>query len=246
MFGLGGALLFVIFLSGVRGLPAFGHYRGPYGDILNRQAVAQRHATDVVTAVNLDYRGFDTLGEEFILFTCAAGVMLLLRPESREREEAPPEEEAAGDVVPVTSDAVDLTGLALVVPVLVLGLLVVSHGTITPGGGFQGGIVLGTALLLIYLAGHYRTLRRLWPEWLLEALEGLGAGGFVAVGFAGLIGGGIFLKNVLPLGTPGTLLSAGTMPIIYLSVGVEVGAALALIVIEFLRETIELHPAPTQ
>ena len=37
-------------------------------------AVPERSTTDVVTAVNFDYRGFDTLGEEFILFAAVIGV----------------------------------------------------------------------------------------------------------------------------------------------------------------------------
>jgi multicomponent Na+:H+ antiporter subunit B len=53
----------VFFMWGLLGLPAFGHYAGPYGDILNAAAVPERNITDVVTAVNFDYRGFDTLGE---------------------------------------------------------------------------------------------------------------------------------------------------------------------------------------
>jgi len=42
-------------------------------------SVYQRHATDVVNAIDYDYRGFDTLGEEYILFSSVPGVMLLLR-----------------------------------------------------------------------------------------------------------------------------------------------------------------------
>ena len=66
-------------LWGFAGLPDFGDYRGPYGEILNRVAVPERSTTDVVTAVNFDYRGFDTLGEEFILFAAVIGVASILR-----------------------------------------------------------------------------------------------------------------------------------------------------------------------
>src|ERR1700761_2925519 len=60
-------------------LPPGGQYRGPYGDMIARLAVYERHATDTVNAINYDYRGFDTLGEEFILFTAVIGVTMLLR-----------------------------------------------------------------------------------------------------------------------------------------------------------------------
>src|ERR1700761_6633119 len=62
-------------------LPPGGQYRGPYGDMITHLAVYERHATDTVNAINYDYRGFDTLGEEFILFTAVLGVMMLLRRE---------------------------------------------------------------------------------------------------------------------------------------------------------------------
>src|SRR5690242_21222265 len=71
---LGGILLW-----GLSRAPAFGEFHGAYGDLLNRIAVPQRHATNVVTAIVFDYRGFDTMGEEFILFASVVGVVLLLR-----------------------------------------------------------------------------------------------------------------------------------------------------------------------
>ena len=70
---------------GVAGLPAFGDYHGPYGLVLNHVVLAQRHTTNVVAAVVFDYRGFDTLGEELILFAAVTGVALILR-EAREAE----------------------------------------------------------------------------------------------------------------------------------------------------------------
>ncbi len=64
---------------GMWGLPDFGDYRGPYGDVINAVAVPERHLTNMASAVNFDYRGFDTLGEEYILFTAVVGLALLLR-----------------------------------------------------------------------------------------------------------------------------------------------------------------------
>src|SRR3954470_18179415 len=67
-------------------LPAFGHYAGPYGFVVNGVGVTERHATDLVAAVNFDYRAFDTLGEEFILFAAVLGIVVLLRSMRGERE----------------------------------------------------------------------------------------------------------------------------------------------------------------
>ncbi|MBV9607990.1 MAG: sodium:proton antiporter, partial [Acidobacteria bacterium] len=79
--------VFILYLVAAHGLPQFGHYKGPYGDVINQVGVYERHATDLVTAVNFDYRGFDTLGEEFILFISVIGVALLLRPQPGESKE---------------------------------------------------------------------------------------------------------------------------------------------------------------
>jgi len=259
IFGLGAIILAIFLLRGVGGLPAFGHTSGLYGAILNKIAVPQRHVTDVVTAVNFDYRGIDTVGEEFILFAAVAGVALLLRAERHEVEEETPRRVVDLDRETRSSDAVRALCLVLVqhhvrqvrksggeghvystrttrstipdpftvelylvAPTALFGLYVVTHGQLTPGGGFQGGVVLATAPLLIYLAGEYGTLRALSPTAGVDLLGALGAGGFVAIGVVGLIAGGIYLQNVVPLGPVGTVYSAGTIPLINLAVGLGV------------------------
>ena len=219
------------------GLPDFGHYRGPYGDVLNAVAVPERHITDVVTAVNFDYRGFDTLGEEFILFAAVIGVAILLRAQ-RDEEERDPREFAFGRSAPRTSDAVRALAIALVGPTVVTGVYIVAHGHLTPGGGFQGGVVLATALLLVYLAADYAVLRKVAPFSLVEVCEALGGGGFAIIGLAGFVSGVAYLENVLPLGEVGALNSAGIVPLINLSVGLEVAAGFVLILVEFLEQTL--------
>ena len=80
-------------LWGLAGLPAFADYRGPYGDLINAVAPAERHLTNMASAVNFDYRGVDTLGEEYILFAAVTGLALLLRKgagRSRTNPAAPP------------------------------------------------------------------------------------------------------------------------------------------------------------
>src|SRR5213595_3286245 len=98
------ALLFLL-IDGLQRLPGFGHYPGPYGMVLNGVGVPQRHATNLVTAVNFDYRARETA----------------------RRENA--------------SEALRALALAFVAALIVLGGYVVAHGALTPGGGFQGGVV---------------------------------------------------------------------------------------------------------
>ncbi len=238
------AMLVAVLGWGFRGLPAFGSYQGPYGDVLNAVAVPERHITDVVTAVNFDYRGFDTLGEEFIFFAAVLGVALILRPQPGE-DATRRIDYAAGRAVPPTSDAVRVLGLGLTPPTLLFGMYVVAHGHLTPGGGFQGGVVLATAVLLIYLAGEFEDLHGLYSEAALERVEAIGAAGFVGIGLLGLAAGSTFLDNVLPKGRVGMVFSAGTVPLINVSVGLEVAAGLVLLITNFLHQAIVLRrPGP--
>ena len=89
LFGVSLAGLLALLLWGLAGLPDFGDSQGAYGQILNQVSVPERSATDVVTAVNFDYRGFDTLGEEFILFAAVIGVASILRTLRGERVRRP-------------------------------------------------------------------------------------------------------------------------------------------------------------
>jgi multicomponent Na+:H+ antiporter subunit B len=234
--GLLGAVLIVGFTH----LPDFGHYRGPYGLVLNDLAVSERHATDVVTAVNFDYRAFDTLGEEFMLFAAAVGVMLLLR-EVRGEAERPHGEEAEEHRFRGSSESLNALSLVLAGPLLVLGMYIVSHGHITPGGGFQGGVVVAAAPLLIFLAGGYLVLTRVAPHVAAEIVEAGGAAGYGLIGLGGLIFAGIFFTNFIDLGKPGTLLSAGTIPLSSIAVGFEVTGAFVLIWSELLDQALVIR-----
>ena len=240
VFLLGGAGLGLLCIWGLLGLPDFGDQQGIYAEVLSRVAVQERKATNVVAAVTFDYRGYDTLMEEIILFTAVLATALLLRPKPDEEEE-PPDDEAVGLETPDVSDAVRITCLGLVGPCILFGLYVVAHGHLTPGGGFQGGVILATAPLMLYLGGEFVAFRKLSPVTVVEPAEGIGAGGFALVGLGGLVFGGAYLQNFLPLGQPGDLLSAGTLPAINALVGLAVAAGFVLMVQEFLEQVLEVR-----
>jgi multicomponent Na+:H+ antiporter subunit B len=227
----------VVLVIGYAGLPDFGHYEGIYGTAINLLAVPQRQTTDAVTAVNFDYRAFDTMGEEFILFGSVLGLAVLLRQRRGEYERAP---DTPADEHRFSGSSASLTvlGLALVGPLLVVGGYIVTHGHLTPGGGFQGGVVLGAALLMVFLAGEYLLVGRLAPHAMVEAAESAGAAGYALIGAGGLIFAGVFFKNFLALGTAGELLSAGTIPLSNLAVGLEVAGAFVLLWTEFFDQAL--------
>jgi len=240
VFGIGLAGLVAFYLWGLLGLPGFGRYPGPYGDLINSIAVRQTMATGVVSAVNFEYRGFDTLGEEFILFTAATGVATVLRHLRAERETTATDE-AAGLTVPATSDAVRMATLGFIGPTVVVGWYLATHAQTSPSGGFQGGVVLASAFILLYLAGQFLVFNKVSPVAVTDAIEAVGAGGFAGVGVGALGVGGAYLANVLPLGSSaGAVNSSGTIALISFLVGVEVAAAFTLIVSELLEQTLIL------
>ncbi len=233
---LAGALGGILLLAwGLRGLPGFGHYRGPYGNLIDARAAKERHSSAVAPVV-FDYRGFDTVGEELILFAAVMGVIVLLRAQREEREE--PARQRAEELSFRVSESSRVVALALIPPTLVLGVYVVVHGHLSPGGGFQGGVVLAAAAILLYLAGEYLTFQRVHPVAFLDLGEAIGAGGFMVIGLIGLSVGAAYLSNVFPLGVTGTLFSAGTIPVINVLVGLEVALGLVFIVYEFVEQTL--------
>jgi multicomponent Na+:H+ antiporter subunit B len=214
---------------GLVGLTDFGHYKGPYGYVLNRVALPERHMTNVVTAAVFDYRGFDTMGEEFILFAAVVGVVLLLRESGREEEEDEFEETTGSDIVRVV-------GTLMVGASILVSLWLIAFGFITPGGGFQGGVALAGGAALLFVATGYQSFKALGNESALDPIEGIGAGGYVVLGIAGLVSGGAFLENVLGPGVPGTLWSGGSAAIVNWCAAAEVAAANLVLVTQFLDE----------
>jgi multicomponent Na+:H+ antiporter subunit B len=240
-FLVGAAGLVAFYLWGLTGLPAFGDYPGPYGFILNDVTVAQTNATGVVSAVNFEYRGFDTVGEEFILFAAVAGMAVVLRQLRGEREQRPTDEAADRDLPP-TSEAVQTVALLFTGPVALVGWWLASHAQTNPSGGFQGGVVIATAFVLLYLSGEFQVFRRLSPSNVTDAVEAVGAAGFVGIGLAAVAMGLPYLKNFLPLGTvPGAVSSSGTIALISFFVGLEVAAAFVLVISELLEQTLLLR-----
>jgi multicomponent Na+:H+ antiporter subunit B len=234
LFLAGAAGVGLLLWLGFAELPAFGQGHHLYRDLAVREAFT--HATaNVVASVNFDLRALDTFGEETILVASVTGVMALLRPAVEEREYHASDRSAA-------LDATRLVGYLLLPVTLAVGLDVVVHGHLTPGGGFQGGVVLAAGLHLLYITGSFRALDRLRPVNAFDVGETLGAAAFAGIGIAGLLTGGAFLANVLPTGTAGQLLSAGTVPLLNAAVGVAVTCGMTVLLAQFLAQEITVAP----
>ncbi|MBO0693101.1 MAG: hypothetical protein J2P58_09415 [Acidimicrobiaceae bacterium] len=233
MFLIAGAAVAVTLVLAIVRLPAFGGSHHLYRDFAVAAAV-KHHAANVVSSVNFDQRGFDTLGEEIILLASVMGVTVLLR-------RAEDEEHAATISPGRVLDATSLGGYALLPVTLVLGFDVIAHGHLTPGGGFQAGVILGTGLHLLYVAGRYRALERLRPVALFEYGEALGAAAFACLGISGSFVIGAFLANFIHTGTLGQLWSAGTVPVLNVAVGIEVASGVMVLLAKFFEQAILLR-----
>jgi multicomponent Na+:H+ antiporter subunit B len=231
----------VVFLAGAAGvvvlavvaalhIPGFGSTFHPYRTAAVEASV-KHVAANVVSSVNFDQRGLDTLGEESILLASILGAAILLRPAKDETEKRPL---SAGRVLESTR----MLGYLMMPITLVIGLDVIAHGHVTPGGGFQGGVVVGTCIHLLYVAGSYPALEKARPLRAVEWGEAIGAGAFASLGVAALVASGAFLSNVIGTGSFGQLLSAGTVPLLNGAVGIEVASGTAVLLGAFLKQAV--------
>ncbi len=180
-------------------------------EILN-VAGAEVGAANIVTSVLLAYRGIDTLGELSILFAAATAAGLVL---GHRRGNAPRDPDG-GFILRAGAD--------LLFPLLlVVGFYIVLHGHLTPGGGFQGGVILAAAFFVGVLAGPGKGL----DHAVISLIEGLAGAAFISIGLWALFADGAFLQPMLRQGTIGHLLSAGTLPLLSLALGLKVGSELA-------------------
>jgi len=201
----------------------FGTPKTKVGKYYIDEGIEETGAVNIVTSVVVNYRGFDTLGEVTVLFIAAIGLGVVL---STVRKKTARKIEPASLVL--------YTGCRLLFPlILVFGSYIFIHGHLTPGGGFQGGAIIASGFLLIYLGCRERRINRIASN-LAESLGGLT---FVVIGLLGLVFGGYFLSNFLPKGTANTLFSAGIIPIIYIAIGFKVGSELAGIIDNLIEES---------
>lgn len=152
---------------------------------------------NIVTSVLASYRGYDTMGESFVIFTAAIGVLTLI---GRSRRQATKNDRGQPDRHLRMEGKLILRIVSkLLIPyILLFGLYVQWHGDFGPGGGFQAGVIVGSAFVLYGLIYGLGTLRRVLPAWVTRTTLALGVMIYAGVGLDTLILGGNFLDyNVL-------------------------------------------------
>ncbi len=206
-------ILGFILLREIKAL-SFGEERWGVSKKYVEEGIEDNRASNIVTSIVVNYRGFDTVGEVTVLFLAATGLSFFLagyKIRKRERGYEP-------STILFTSNTI------LFPLILLLGGYIFIHGHLTPGGGFQGGTVVATGVLFLILSR-----KGFHPSHLSTGIpESLSGIGLIIVGFLGLMVAGSFLANkVLPLGEWNRLFSSGLIPIIYILIGIKVGAELS-------------------
>jgi len=143
-------------------------------------AIHETSVPNIVTAVLADYRGFDTMFETAVIFGAGVACFFILRifkpkgPKQRLyrhtvtdmtiriRDTAEPpadlEEFERIDTLWTPRDLIVTTVCRLLIPFIQLfGLYVIAHGHYSPGGGFQGGVILGASIILLAISHDLRT-----------------------------------------------------------------------------------------
>jgi multicomponent Na+:H+ antiporter subunit B len=182
-------------------------------------------APNVITGILLTYRAFDTLGEVAVLFMVAASVGLVLGVGRSQRNVSSEADE------PRPSSEIVRSGAEILVPLIsIFAAYIIMNGHLSAGGGFQGGAVIASGVLLMLLA---------YPQYLpnlefLTITESAAGALFVLAGIAGLIVADGFLDNrILPLGQFGAFFSAGAIPLLSVLLGIKVGCELSVILEKF-------------
>jgi len=128
----------------------------------------------------------------------------------------------------------------LILFILIFGLYVIAHGHLTPGGGFQGGAVIVSGVVMLLVAFSSQELKKSLRERHLSIMESSGALIFIGLAFAGI--GIVFFYNFL-VGTPifgripatgpgpGDIWTGGFIPLMNLAVGLKVVAGLSAVVL---------------
>ncbi len=178
---------------------------------------------NAVTTVVVYFRGFDTLGEIAVLFIASLGIGLMLHTNTK-------------CDIKAESNFMLQTASKLLFPIIMLfGVYVMVYGHLSPGGGFQGGVIIASAVLLLLIS--YKGFEV--PHAVIVALETFSGVSYVLIGLIGLLVLDTFLGNFLPhdISDMGMLISGGIIPIIYIIVGIKVGSEMSMIVQNLIKRS---------
>ena len=225
-------LLIGVLLYTVAMLPRYGEENVRADEVVERyveHGLEETGAVNIVSGMILDYRAFDTLGESHVLFTALICVMILLRVDHKNmRSEYEYYYTVLSDrYYSLERDTIIRTMGKILLPcIFVYGIYILLNGQNSPGGGFSGGAVMGTGLIITAAAFGFDRVDSFLPlrvsMWMtfLSLMFYSFAKGYVF--FTGANG----LENHIPKGVPGAILSGGLILPLDIAVGLVVAGTM--------------------
>lgn len=124
----------------------------------------------------------------------------------------------------------------LLIPFIQLyALYVIAHGELGPGGGFQGGVILGASIILYAMVFGIDEGRKRISQKLSDLLSSTGVLIYAGIGLLCVIAGGMYLEyTALPLGSHALASGLGIYGI-EIGVGITVAAVMITIFFETAR-----------
>lgn len=181
---------------------------------------------NIVTSVLADYRGFDTMFETAVIFTAGIAVLAIIRifPSEMAFKTLPADyTEGYDDTI------IRFISRALIPFMQIYALYVLAHGHHSPGGGFQGGVILGATFILMAISFDLKMVLQRMSEKKTIILAGSGVLIYAGIGFVCLLLGGNFLDySMLHKILPAT---DEVMARSHAMLGIETGVAIAVMAI---------------
>lgn len=224
------SLVFLL-LTAVSRLPQFGQGDNPVNNEVSRRYIEkgleETGAVNIVTGMILDYRAFDTLGESHVLFIATCTVLILLRSDKKKGENSIEDLENNDRIYEPKNDIILQTvARILVPPIIIFGIYIILGGHLGPGGGFSGGAVIGAGLILYLNAFGFAKTERFFTA---KTYKWMSFGALACYALAksySFYTGANHIESVIPLGTPGAILSSGLILILNICVGIVVAGTM--------------------
>ena len=223
--------LLVFLLVTISYMPAFGDLSAPeHNEVAQRyieKGLAETGAVNIVAGMILDYRAFDTFGESCVLFAAMCCVLLLLRVDKTDDPDSVTEE-ALSDwyFEPHENTILQVVARVLVPLIIIFGAYVVLNGHLSPGGGFSGGAIIGTGLILYLTAFGFERVGPLLTEKLIKTLTVSALGFYCLAKSYSFYTGANGLHSIISPGVPGAILSGGLIVYLNICVGVVVSCTI--------------------
>ena len=222
--------LVIMLLIAVSYLPSYGHMENPVNNEVSERYIEdglqETGAVNIVTGMILDYRAFDTLGESHVLFIATCTVLILLRRDKKKDEDGRDIEENDRVYEPKNDVILQTAARSLVPLIIIFGIYVILCGHLGPGGGFSGGAIIGAGLILYLNAFGFKKTERFFTQKTYKILSVSALGCYCLAKSYSFYTGANHIESVIPLGTPGAILSSGLILILNICVGIVVAGTM--------------------